>query len=127
MSNLLQAQSLNTLQTCSRLANLAVAEGTVDLVNLVLANPSNFALNERNYIVGHTPFERVVTFFVIGSVQHSGLLTNEHSRQICVAPFRLTWPRCAAFIGAVTKQKTLHFLSYHRGLTFSMRTMSARG
>jgi len=89
-----------------------------------MADPSYFKMNTRDYIVFNREPNDVASFFTVGVVQHSGLISGDRTRQICIAPPRETWPRTSAFIGNVMRQRRLFFQSYRRGLSFSTWAIS---
>ncbi|GBE85645.1 hypothetical protein SCP_0801650 [Sparassis crispa] len=95
-----------------------------NIINLATADPTALhfvTIGASDYLQLKTS-THLTLFSVVGSVTHSDLISpSGRSRQLCVAPSALTWPRAAAVLGAILNRRTLVFPSFHAGLSFSTR------
>ncbi|GBE87692.1 hypothetical protein SCP_1103690 [Sparassis crispa] len=95
-----------------------------DIINLTTADPTALhfvTIGASDYLQLKTS-THLTLFSVVGSITHSDLISpSGRSRQLCVAPSALTWPRAAAVLGAILNRRTLIFPSFHAGLSFSTR------
>ncbi|KAK0431616.1 hypothetical protein EV421DRAFT_1911709 [Armillaria borealis] len=120
-----QSSPLSSASDTTRASNnlrrvllLAFALSKSNLVNLALADPSEFSVVSEQLIHG-LPYPQ--SFFLIGSVVYSDLFGEDTTKQICMEPLDLSFPRVAAILGHVfgtAPGGALLFNGYRGGMSF---------
>ncbi|SJL14190.1 uncharacterized protein ARMOST_17645 [Armillaria ostoyae] len=108
----------NNKEVIKRVLLLAFVPSKSNLVNLALADPSEFSVVSERLVHG-LPYPQ--SFFLIGSVVYSNLFGKDTTKQICMEPLDLSFPHVAAVLGRVfgtAPGGALLFNGYRGGMSF---------
>jgi hypothetical protein len=85
-----------------RVEKFTVGPSTSNLANIATCDHTLFQASGkyRSILPRNATHGKPMTFYTVGIVSHSDLITGDKSHQICIVPPDLTWHRTAAVMGS---------------------------